>query len=181
VNHFKDEKGAILVIAMIIMGVLVVIGTSITMNSSIELNIARNDKVHKTAFYRAENGRVVAVEVIGDADGGTTWSDGDSFDGNANITLLDGDFYTEGFDVSNTVDHVNTSPDLRLSANLDADVDIDKTEVAPLPGGSAEFGAGYEGVGHEGMVQAIYKLDSIGEEPTGAKARVTLEYRLLPY
>lgn len=180
-NHLKDEKGTILVVAMIILGLLIVIGTSITMNSSLELNIARNDKVHKTAFYRAENGRVIAARAIRFADGGTSWSDGASFDGNASISISDGDFFTEGFDVSNTVDTVTASPDLQMTGDFQADVDVDKTEVAPMPGASAEFGAGYEGTGHEGMVQAIYRLDSIGEEPTGATSRVVLEYRLLPY
>jgi len=180
--NIHDEKGFVLVTSLIILGLLMVIGTSITMTSSIELDIARNEKVAKTAFYRAENARVIAARAVQAADGGTTWSDGDNFEGNGDISIADGDFYSEGFDVNNTVDTVSASPDMQLTSDLQADIDVDKIEVAPMPGASAEFGAGYEGVGHEGMVQAIYRIDSIGQEPaTGANAQVRLEYRLLPY
>ncbi|MBN1841600.1 MAG: pilus assembly PilX N-terminal domain-containing protein [Deltaproteobacteria bacterium] len=179
--NLNNEKGAVLVVSLIIMGLLMVIGTSITMTSSIELNVARNEKVAKTAFYRAENGRIMASKAILSADAGTTWTDGASFEGNADITMADGSFFTEGFDVSNTVDNVSSNPDMQLSGNLGADLDIDKIQVGPMPGASAEFGAGYEGVGHEGMVQAIYRIDSIGREPSGSEARVQLQYRLLPY
>lgn len=180
--NIHEEKGIVLVTSLIIMGLLMVIGTSITMTSSIELDIARNQKVAKTAFYRAENGRVIAARAIQAADGGTAWSDGDNFESNADITVSDGDFFSEGFDVNNAVDTVSASPDVQMTNDLQANMDIDKLEVAPMPGASAEFGAGYEGVGHEGMVQAIYRIDSVGQEPaTGAKAQVRLEYRLLPY
>ena len=179
--NLNNEKGAILVASLIILGLLMVIGTSITMTSSIELKVARNEKVAKTAFYRAEDGRIMASKAILSAGAGTTWSNGASFEGNADITMADGSFFTEGFDVSNTVDNVSSSPDMQLSGDLRADLDIDKIQVGPMPGASAEFGAGYEGVGHEGMVQAIYRIDSIGREPSGSEARVQLEYRLLPY
>jgi hypothetical protein len=95
--------------------------------------------------------------------------------------MADGSFYTEGFDVSNTVDNVSSSPDMQMTGMLLADVDIDKIEVGPAPGASAEFGSGYEGTGHEGMIQAIYQVDSVGHEPSGALAQVRLEYRILPY
>ena len=95
--NIHEEKGIVLVTSLIIMGLLMVIGTSIVMTSSIELDIARNQKVAKTAFYRAENGRVIAARAIQAADGGTAWSDGDNFESNADITVSDGDFFSEGF------------------------------------------------------------------------------------
>ena len=52
-----NEKGTVLVVALIVLGLLMVIGTAITMSSSIELKIARNEKVGQNAFYRAESGR----------------------------------------------------------------------------------------------------------------------------
>ena len=180
--HIHDEKGIVLVTSLIILGLLMVLGTAITMTSSIELNIARNEKVAKTAFYRAENGRIIAAKAIQSASGGTTWTNGDNFQSNSDITIADGAFFTEGFDVSDTVDTVTASPDVQMTSGLLADMDIDKIEVSPMPGASAEFGAGYEGVGHEGMVQAIYRIDSVGQEAaTGAIAQVRLQYRLLPY
>jgi len=180
-KRINNENGAVLVVALVILGLLMVIGTSITMTSSIELNIARNEKVAKNAFYRAENARVMAGMALQSAEAGTTWANGESFRGNPDITMADGDFYTEGFDISNTVDDVSSSPDMQMTGMLMADVDIDKIEVGPAPGASAEFGSGYEGTGHEGMIQAIYQIDSLGREASGALAQVRLEYRILPY
>ena len=179
--NIGNEKGTVLVTALIILALLMVLGTSITMTSSVELNIAKNEKVAQTAFYRSENARIVAAEAIQSAGAGNTWSDGGNFQSHSDIVISDGDFFEEGFDTANTVDTVSASPDLQLSNSLQADVDIDKTEVGPMPGASAEFGSGYEGVGHESMVQAIYRIDSIGRDPSGSQARVQLEYRLLPY
>jgi Tfp pilus assembly protein PilX len=73
----NNEKGAVLVVALIIMGVLTVIGTAVIIMSSIELNIAQNDKVAKTAFYRAENGRVIAAMAAEAAAWGIDYEDGD--------------------------------------------------------------------------------------------------------
>lgn|GEM_PF-3985624 len=179
--NIRNEKGVVLVTALIILALLMVIGTSITMTSSVEMNIAKNEKVAQTSFYRAENARIIAAEAIQTASGGTTWTDGDNFQSHADIVVTDGDFFEEGFDPGNTVDTVSASPDLQLSNSLWADVDVDKIEVGPMPGASAEFGSEYEGVGHESMVQAIYRIDSIGREPSGSVAHVELEYRLLPY
>ena len=94
-KQINNEKGAVLVVALIVLGLLMVIGTSITMTSSIELNIARNEKVAKTAFYRAENARVMAGMALESADAGTTWANGESFRGNSDITMADGSFYTD--------------------------------------------------------------------------------------
>jgi Tfp pilus assembly protein PilX len=187
-KQIHNENGVVLVVALIILGLLMVIGTSITMTSSIELNIARNEKVAKTAFYRAENARVIAGMALRSAEGGTTWANGDNFGGNPLITMADGGFYAEDF---TDADDRLSSPDMRWCdtepCNTDdpetllARVDIDKIEVGPAPGASAEFGSGYEGTGHEGMIQAIYQIDSVGQEPSGALAEVRLEYRILPY
>ena len=179
--HIHDEKGIVLVTSLIILGLLMVIGTAITMTSTLELTIARNDKVAKTAFYRAENGRIIAARAIRSADAGSGWNDGDNFEANGDITMTDGDFFIEGFDASNTVDTLSASPDMQMANDLQADMDIDKIEVGPVAGASAEFGMGYEGIGHEGMVQAIYRIDSAGHATDGAYSQVRLEYRLLPY
>jgi hypothetical protein len=151
----NNEKGAVLVVALIIMGVLAVIGTAIIMTSSIELNIAQNDKVAKTAFNRAENGRVIAAMAAEAA----AWG------------IHDPD------DVS-----VENELDVRVweDGALSADLDIDKTETSLLPGGSAEFGSGYEGAGAAGGMQTKILVDSIGREPSGATTRIKIHYMLIP-
>lgn len=173
----NNEKGAVLVVALIIMGVLMVIGTAITMTTSIELKIARNEKVAKTAFYRAEGGRIVAGKVLRSLVEGDQYADGDSFEGNANIIVADSNFEMEEIGDADTA---SDSPDVQLTGSLLANVNVDKLEVSPLPGYSAEFASGYEGTGTAGGVQVIYEIDSIGSEPSGAVSQVQVEYRIIP-
>lgn len=173
----NNEKGAVLVVALIIMGILMVIGTAITMTTSIELKIARNEKVAKTAFYRAENGRVIAAVALQSAASGTDYNDGDNLEGNADITITDGDFVMEAIGDADTA---SGSPDVQMTGSLSASVDVDKLRTEPLPGSSAEFAAGYEGAGTAGAVQTIYQIDSIGSGPGSASAQVQIEHRIVP-
>ena len=173
----RNEKGAVLVVAIIIIGLLTVIGTVTTVTTSIELNIARNEKMAKTAFYRAESGRVIAASAVQTAAWGTDYYDGENFEGNAEITIEDGDFIMEGIADSDTT---SASPDVQMTGSLSAIVDVDKVSTEPLPGASAEFGSGYEGTGKSGAVQSIYLIDSIGSGPGSARAQLLVEYRLIP-
>jgi len=52
----KDNKGAALIIAMLIMVVLIILGVAAIMTSSIETKISGNIKASKKAFYAAEAG-----------------------------------------------------------------------------------------------------------------------------
>ena len=173
----NNEKGAVLVVSLIVMGVLTVIGTAITMMSSIELNIARNERMAKSAFCAAEDGRVIASMALQSSAWGTEYSDGDNFEGNAEITIADGDFMTEAL---NDSDNPTDSPDVQMTGSLLASADVDKLGTSPLPGSAAEFGAGYEGAGTSSSLQVFYEIDSIGRGPAGAVSQVIVEYRLIP-
>jgi hypothetical protein len=180
----NNEKGAVLVVALIIMGLLAIIGTAIIMTSSIELNIAQNEKVAKTAFYRAENGRVVASLAAEAAAWGIDYQDGDEFEQPSGVFILDGDFIMEAFDLDpeNPIDSVTGDPDVRVQEDgfVSADVDVDRIATALLPGASAEFGSGYEGAGASAGIMTRLRMDSIGREPSGARASVKVEYMLIP-
>ncbi len=174
----NNEKGAVLVVSLIVMGVLTVIGTAITMMSSIELNIARNERMAKSAFCAAEDGRVIAAMALQSSAWGTEYTDGDSFEGNADIKINDGDFISEALNDPDSVS--DNSPDVKMTGTLLASADVDKLGTAPLPGAAAEFGSGYEGAGTSSSVQVFYAIDSIGYGPAGATSRVVVEYRLIP-
>lgn len=60
----KNEQGSLILIAVVILMVLTVIGVSMTTTTSIELQIAGNDKLIKTAFYEADGAVDVGAEVI---------------------------------------------------------------------------------------------------------------------
>ena len=176
-NPINNEKGAVLVVSLIVMGVLTVIGTAITMMSSIELNIARNDRMAKSAFCRAEDARVIAAMVLQDCAWGNEYNDDAIFEGNSDIIVRDGDFMTEAF---NDPDNPTDSPDVEMTGTLLAVADIDKTGTAPLPGAAAEFGSGYEGAGTASSLQVFFDIDTIGRGTAGAVSKVMVEYRLIP-
>ncbi|MHB1349583.1 MAG: pilus assembly PilX family protein [Desulfobulbaceae bacterium] len=63
-NTVHGEDGFVLVMALLVMLVLTIIGIAATTNTSIELQIAGNDKVHKRTFYEAEAGAILGSEVL---------------------------------------------------------------------------------------------------------------------
>ncbi len=172
-----NEKGAALVVALVITGLLMVIGTAIVMTSSIELNIARNEKAAQTAFYRSENGRVIAAEVTESSAWGIEYNDNDNFEGNTDITITDGDFIMESY---NDADTATASPDVHMTGSLAANVDIDKLSTQPLPGSAAKFATGYEGAGKMGAVQIIFQIDSFGTGSDRAGSHIRTQHRLVP-
>lgn len=64
IHIINNERGSLIVIAVIVLMLLTLIGTSITTTTSTELQIARNDKLHKTAFYEADGGTEIGSEIL---------------------------------------------------------------------------------------------------------------------
>jgi len=64
VNIQTNEEGFVLVTGLIILLVLTMLGISATTNTSIELQIAANDRIHKETFYQAEAGAILGSEVL---------------------------------------------------------------------------------------------------------------------
>ena len=53
---FTNDKGSVLVLALLVLVLLTLMGISATTTSTIEVQMAGNDKVHEIAFYAAESG-----------------------------------------------------------------------------------------------------------------------------
>lgn len=58
----KNQKGAVLVIALMLLAVLTILGVAALNTTTSEIRIAGNDRVHKNAFYNAETGVAYSVE-----------------------------------------------------------------------------------------------------------------------
>jgi len=63
-NLINNEKGSLMVIAIIILMLLTLIGIAITTTASLEMQIAANDRLHKTAFYQADGGIEIGAELL---------------------------------------------------------------------------------------------------------------------
>lgn len=209
-NNIHQEDGFILVVCLLIMVVLTILGIVATTTTMIELRISGNDKVAKSAFYKADSGiytspkaiRQTIVEggnppttalraiqlndpAVNDPNDPATWN-GITVDGT-------GDFYRKifGFDLDAAGDTLPTSlyyalDGARLSpatALVDkVDVSILRSGTFPLPGGSVEFASGYEGAGHgtTGGVGVLFTVTSTGRAPDSALATIEAEYRYIP-
>ena len=57
-----DEKGSILIIALVMLAFLTLLGISVTNTSTIEVQIAGNERFHKQNFYRAEAAAMEAAQ-----------------------------------------------------------------------------------------------------------------------
>lgn len=63
-NYRRNESGFVLIGALLILLLLVVIGISATTNTSLELQIAGNDRTHRETFYQADGGTELAVRLV---------------------------------------------------------------------------------------------------------------------
>ena len=178
----KQEEGFVLVTTLLIMLVLTIIGISATTNTSIELQIAGNDRSHKQNFYQTEGGDELATEIVeqsiacpggfNDADGG---GDGKTYlkDISQNPPVE-----TEVY-VYNLAIWANSPPTYSCSdAPTNADAAYPKDNIASgvdvgylqmggasrmLPGGALQMAAGYEGKGKaaaQGGVERSYDVYS---------------------
>ena len=83
-GKINNEDGFVLVASLLILLLLVVIGTSAVTNSTIEIQIAGNERAHKQAFYAAEAARAYVEATPGlydpnnlDTDVGVNFPDAD--------------------------------------------------------------------------------------------------------
>jgi Tfp pilus assembly protein PilX len=99
-TNFRNEKGSVVVIALMMLALLTIIGISATNTSTTEVQIATNEHLYKIAFYATEAGVDVgraALDELKRADLGSwdnllsgtefTWHDAD--DNTVSVDTLD--------------------------------------------------------------------------------------------
>lgn len=187
-NSMANERGFILVTAMVILLLLVLIGLGAMRTSSIEVLIAGNDKFHKEAFYSADSGAYLTPILLTLArDAG---ADPTPAQLGPQITLrgVDGTTDSDGTRFYNETmgfvqDVTPLDPDFRLQVGLmPVDVDIVHTGSHQMVGGGAEFGMGAAGVGagSAGGVWIGYTLTATGQAPKNTVSVVSASYRYVP-
>ncbi len=67
ISILKNKDGNTIVIAIMILVLLTIIGTSATRNTTVELQIVRNDIVHREHLYRAESAAMEAAQWLQNA------------------------------------------------------------------------------------------------------------------
>lgn len=184
-NIIAEEKGFVLVTAMVVLLLLVLIGIGAMRTSSIEVLIAGNDKFHKEAFYSSDSGVYLTPKLITMArDAGADPAPGAQIKlwGVDGATLSAADrFYNEtmGF----VQDATPLTPDFRVQVGMmPVNVDIAHTGQHQMVGGGAEFGMGAAGVG-AGSAAGVwigYTLTATGQAPKNTVSVVSASYRYVP-
>ena len=65
INRLNNEDGSVLVIALLMLAFLSILGVSATTTSTIEVQIAGNDRNFKQNFYKAEAGAIALLRADG--------------------------------------------------------------------------------------------------------------------
>lgn len=60
----RNEDGSVLVVALVMLVLLTIIGISASTTSTIEIQIAGNEKIYKQNFFRAEGGAMDGVQTL---------------------------------------------------------------------------------------------------------------------
>ncbi len=159
----NDEKGAVLVTVLILLMIITLIGVIAVNISTVDIQIAGNQKRVSTVFEGAEAGVDVAIGVIENTISNGTLTPGAPI---GIITALDSanlENEIMAVDAYNT-DSVTGTADLTMSSlnGVAVTVDIDYMYTYIMPGWSAEMGVGHEGVGVTGGKAALFSLNSNG-------------------
>jgi len=186
-----NDRGVVLIFALVLMLVLTIIGSSATMTSQIDLKISGNTKVIRTSFYVADGGIMLSPKVI------SRIITDRALPTVSQTPLITYDDYAKpsedplllkkimGFTMdSDYQDADENTADITVAQGTLGSMAVDLTRVATryLSGGGVEFAAGTEGVGVGGAASAaiIYKLDSwgtVGTAPKTTSSNIVAQYR----
>jgi hypothetical protein len=186
-----NDRGVVLVFALVLMLVLTIIGSSATMTSQVDLKISGNTKVIRTSFYVADGGIMLSPKVIGRIITDRALPSA------SQTPLLAYDDYAAvgedpvllkkimGFAMDNAYQSADASTtDISMDQGTLGNMAIDITRMATqyLSGGGVEFAAGTEGVGVGGAASAaiIYNLASrgtVGTSPKTTESNIVARYR----
>jgi Tfp pilus assembly protein PilX len=166
----KNEDGTVLIVALLMLILLTVVGISASTISSIDIQIAGNEKLYKTVFYAADGGTEAGSELLEkniDTRAFTTTTIG-------NATIYNNDFWAQtAMPASNDAIIPITNPTGNIGLMIWGN-------SALSTGGAIQLVAGYEGKGKGASGSGAYLVHDIRSEATtqaAAKATVRARWR----
>lgn len=189
-----NQRGSIINLALLMIVLLSMIVIYMSNSTTVNVEIAANEKYFTTAFFNADSGAYGSAKVVGRAiESGfdpTFGNAGDDFPQLVYIVSGTNSFYSQvmGFNTSDTDDNmlfgaVRGDEDIEFQVGgREVNVGIRRTGQQNLAGGGAEFAAGSMGVGagSAGGIAIMYAATSIGEGPKDSRAEIETAYRKIP-
>jgi len=182
-KKWRKEEGAVIVVAVFVVLALVVVGSLAIMFSSVELDISRNDRFGKEAFFVADAGCPLSTKVLKDMilNEGINQSDYPGFSFDTNLLNEVRNYFEDDPALNDRdTDTPENNPDIGttlIGRNLAIDVDWRHRKSGA--GGSLLFAMGYEGIGADrshGGVKIYYDIDTKGEVSRNITAEIGAVY-----
>ena len=195
-HMLNNETGSLMVIAVVLLMLLTVMGIAITTTTSIELQIAANDRLHKTAFYAADGATDFASELLEQnlgcmggftADGtstvtGESYSDITGDSSSTAIRVLDTSFWEN----RNAPTPSDTNRDVVFPATAETNAAIPHTNITAgydpgfSTGSAIQMVSGYEGKGKAvgaGGAYLLYQVNSQRLDVADSESIIQIQWR----
>lgn len=177
----SNERGVVLIFALVLMLVATIIGSSATMTSQLDLKISGNTKVIRTSFYVADGGIQMAPKVISRI---ITDRALPALSDTPLLTYDDANLLEKIMGYIEEDDPDTDISDISMTQGTQGSIAVDLSRLGTqyLSGGGVEFAAGTEGVGVGGSASAaiIYSLASrgtVGTSPRTTVSDISAHYR----
>lgn len=192
-RKYRNERGAVIVVAIFVVLALVVVGSLAAMVTNVELDISRNDRMGKEAFFVADAGCPISTKVLRDM----ILNEGVDYSDPSYMEYMDGGIFFDSYIFINEVRNYydpETEPDLNdklidspdnmpdITATVSGralDIDVDWRHRKSGAGGSLLFAMGYEGIGADrshGGVKIYYDIYAQGTVSSRSKAEIKAVY-----
>ncbi len=151
VDTIANDRGSALVVALLVLVLLTLMGISATTTSTIEVQMAGNEKFHDMAFYAAESGWQTSLNWLDGQYPGVTWKYMD-WDGGKFIEF-NGDFAKDAAKVPVTLAGDN---------HTEYYIKIESVGTRAVPG----YGTNFR--------RFNYRVNSVGFGPRNARSEVSV-------
>ena len=182
-TKWKKEEGMVLVVAVFITLALVVVGTLASMQTNVELDIAKNDRFGKEAFFIADAGTPITTKVLKEMllNEGINTSNYPGLTFDTNLLNEVRNYHEDDSDLNDKdIDTPDNTPDIETTVlGRELDIDVDWRLRKSGAGGSLLFAMGYEGVGADrshGGVKIYYDIEAKGEVSGNTTAKISTVY-----
>jgi len=182
-TKWRSEEGAVILVAIFVVLALVVTGSLAAMFTNIELDISRNDRLGKEAFFVADAGCPITTKVLKDMilNEGIDESDYENFTFNTNLLNEVRNYYEDEPDLNDKdTDTTDNNPDMETTiAGKELTIDVDWRLRKSGAGGPLLFAMGYESIGanrSHGGIKIYYDLDTKGKVSGNTTAEISAVY-----
>lgn len=184
-----NEQGFVLVASLLILLILVIIGVAANTTTTLELQIAANEKVHKQTFFEADGGSELGTRLVeenvscpdGFAATGDEDNDGEDEDAAIGIVVVDNLTFAEPGNSPGDPD--DTNRDVFMPINYANAPHTNMTiggDTMTTPGSGLQMISGYEGMGKAaaaGGGNILYDINSQRVGPISSESLVALQWR----